>query len=213
MNLVAPSISKDILLKGKMKQVCDEIVFFAVSFGILYFHKRLGQALNCSSFFVTNFHSSYHQGSLTSQFPKLEKAHKLQVPPTMAFSRLKWLLLQLLPSTISRTAAQADKIETLTKKPEAKPEQKRLGQVTDKAEHPKVHPMLKLKPCPTETSMDGLCPQSWNELEDAWTLTWVLSLQQVPQTLEFQWFPTLPHDWPYLYPFRGKAWIWEGCRR
>lgn len=88
-NLVAPSISKDILLKGKMKQVCDEIVFFAVSFGILYFHKRLGQALNCSSFFVTNFHSSYHQGSLTSQFPKLEKAHKLQVPPTMAFSRLK----------------------------------------------------------------------------------------------------------------------------
>lgn len=72
-----------------MEQVCDEIIYFAVSFGFFYFHKRLGHALGHSFLFVINFHSFYHQRSLTSQFSKLEKGHKLHVPPTLRSSRLK----------------------------------------------------------------------------------------------------------------------------
>lgn len=60
--------------KGQMKQVCDEVVYFPISFGFLYFHKRLGRALCCSSLFVINFHNFYHQEMLSSQFPKLEKS-------------------------------------------------------------------------------------------------------------------------------------------
>lgn len=96
--------------KGQMEQVCDEIAYFAVSFGFVYFHRRLGHALYCSSLFIINFHSSYHQGSLIFQFPKLETAHKLHIPRTLVISRLKWLLLlQLLPSRITRPAVRTKK--------------------------------------------------------------------------------------------------------
>lgn len=59
--------------KGQMEQVCDELVHFPVSFGFPCFHKGLGHALCCSSLFVINFHNFYHQGSLSSEFPELQK--------------------------------------------------------------------------------------------------------------------------------------------
>lgn len=137
--------------KGQTEQVCDEIVYFAVSFAFLHFHKRLGHALYCSSLFVINFHSSYHQGSLTSQFPKLEKGHKLHLPPTLAFSRLKWLLLQLLPSSIPRPAVRADKIQRETEKAKTKPEQKDQAKWWTKLSVPQPAPCLGWSSAPTET--------------------------------------------------------------
>lgn len=159
--------------KGRMEQVCDGIIYFGVSFRFLYFHKRLGHALCCSSLFVINFHSSYHQGSLTSQFPKLEKAHKLHVPPTLASSRLKWLLLQLLPSSRPRPAVRADKIQTQAKKSQSQTRTKRSAQVMDKVGHPSAHPILRLNLCPKRN-------------KHRWSLSSLgaLFLQQPPKTLD-----------------------------